>query len=724
MKSSMVNKLIACTFCILATNTFAVTKHGFDFVVGVDGDFKAAMAKASSSGASEEKRFIIFFPDGEYELTKLTGDEHGKTTFSTSHVSFIGQSTDKSVIWNTTDTEGISVTATLYFPKNNDIYMQDLTVQNRSTFRTSEAGRQVAIQQIGDKFIYKNVKLLSGQDTYYTKKSGGARTYWEGGQIKGTVDFICGDGDVFFEGTKLTMDRSGGYITASQNSTDWGYVFNNATIEVSNGSYNGSFYLGRSWGHAKTVFLNTKMVAQPKAEGWGPDMNSAPVVFGEYNSKDGNGNAVNTGSRKTRFDGGKDGSTATTLKTVWNASDAAKYTLANILGGTDNWDPTKFTKQVNAPKISQEGANIIWDDDENAICWAVFVNGKYHSNTTSNSIDVGGIAEGSKVTVRAANSMGGLGATSNEIAVQEANVTYLGVNLGGGIGGDVKITKGAAEDAKRVAEGTTITISAIPIDGWEFESWHHQDSAKAGNNSSWTTTVGGNHIALTASFYSKQTVFQAESGELENASIESSNKGFNGTGYVNFATEDSEVRIPVYVSAAGTYNMTIRYANGCGNERSLGIATAAYSSVDAPTLTFEPTADWTTFETKDIEIKLPRGASYIYFTVYTDDGPNLDQLELKAVHVEIPDTSVTDTTAKDTISKDTTANDSTSTININHVIHENKNAAEYKADLFTLNGKLIRSSRTRIPTQELPAGIYLLRISTPSYKAQKIIRIE
>ncbi|MBQ5463345.1 MAG: pectin esterase, partial [Fibrobacter sp.] len=99
-----------------AATASAITKHGFDFVLGVDGDFKAAIAKASSSGASESKRFILFVPDGEYNITKLTGDEHGKTTFSGSNISIIGQSVDKTIIWNTTDTEGISTTATIYFP--------------------------------------------------------------------------------------------------------------------------------------------------------------------------------------------------------------------------------------------------------------------------------------------------------------------------------------------------------------------------------------------------------------------------------------------------------------------------------------------------------------------------------------------------------------------------------------------------------------------------------
>ena len=64
----------------LTTSAFAVEKKKIDFVIGVDGDFKAAMNKAASAGASESSHFVIFFPDGEYEITKLTGDEHGKST--------------------------------------------------------------------------------------------------------------------------------------------------------------------------------------------------------------------------------------------------------------------------------------------------------------------------------------------------------------------------------------------------------------------------------------------------------------------------------------------------------------------------------------------------------------------------------------------------------------------------------------------------------------------
>ena len=696
--NSWMYKLGICATLALAGSALAVTKHGFDFVLGVDGDFKAAIAKASSSGASESKRFILFVPNGEYNITKLTGDEHGKTTFSGSNISIIGESVDKTIIWNTTDTEGISTTATIYFPSNKNMYMQDITLQNRSSVSSSNAARQVALQQnAGDKFIYKNVRLLSGQDTYYTKKG---RTYWEGGEIDGTVDFICGGGDVFFEGTKLVMSRSGGYITASQNPDEWGYVFNNAIIEVSNSGFNGTFYLGRSWGHAKTVFLNTIMRAEPKAEGWGPDMNSAPAVFGEYNSKNGNGGAVNTSQRKTRFDGGKDPSSATTLKTVWNASDAAKYTLKNVLGGSDNWEPNKLTAQVSAPKISQEGANITWNDDENAICWAIFVNGKYHSNTTANSIDVGSIAAGSKVTVRAANSMGGLGASSNEITVLEANVTYYNATLTQSIGGTVTISP----NREKIAEGTSVTITAEPAIGWKFAGWTGKDATAAGSSNTWKTTMTKD-IDIGAVFEAKgTTVFQAETGIVDNAIIESTNAGFEGTGYINFGTGHSTVQIPIYVEYPGDYTIKMTYANGSGKARSLAFAApgTCTAGIDgckgATTLSFAATDKWTTWATDSSTITLPKGSGYITFaTVDGNDGPNLDQIELIEKNVEKNPVSLP---------------------KISHI-----KASANETRIYDTSGKLVRYTKGNANMIGLAPGIYVVKTSSQGKYKQKIVQV-
>ncbi len=404
-------------------------KKSFDFIVGVDGDFKAAMAAASAAKPTESNRFIIFFPDGEYDIGSVTGNENQMTEFKTSYVSFIGQSAEKTILYNKSIEEGISVTATLYL-HGSGIYMQDMTILNKAIYgneaNCGSACRHVTIMQQGDKFIYKNVKLLSGQDTYYTKISGGVgRAYWDGGHIEGTVDFICGDGDIYFDRTELVMRRKSGYLTAAATTTQWGYVFDGAVISTSDASFNNTFYLGRSWKTAKTVFLNSSMLALPNAEGWGPDMNSAPQVFGEYNSKDGNGNAVNTSQRKTYFNGGKDASTATTLKTVWGESDAKDYTLANILGGSDSWTPEKYSAQVKAPTVSLDATTktITWNTDGAALCWAIFKNGTFEALTTENQYTFKSISDKDVITVRAANSMGGLGSAATALPANETRIT-------------------------------------------------------------------------------------------------------------------------------------------------------------------------------------------------------------------------------------------------------------------------------------------------------------
>ena len=58
---------------------YQLTKKNFDFIVGIDGDFKAAIAAANASSA---ERFYIFFPNGSYDIGSLTGNENQMTTYS------------------------------------------------------------------------------------------------------------------------------------------------------------------------------------------------------------------------------------------------------------------------------------------------------------------------------------------------------------------------------------------------------------------------------------------------------------------------------------------------------------------------------------------------------------------------------------------------------------------------------------------------------------------
>jgi pectin methylesterase-like acyl-CoA thioesterase len=191
-KSIHLSLILYIYFLFTIDTTAAVKKKTFDFVVGVDGNFKAAMTAAAKS-ASSGNRYLLFFPNGQYDIGKLTGDANEVTTFPTSNVSFIGENADSTVIFNKAINEGISITSTLFFKNANNLYLQDISILNKANYRNgsnlSQTGRYVAVREQGDRLIYKNVILLSTQDTYYTQ---GTRTYWENGEIHGSVDFICG----------------------------------------------------------------------------------------------------------------------------------------------------------------------------------------------------------------------------------------------------------------------------------------------------------------------------------------------------------------------------------------------------------------------------------------------------------------------------------------------------------------------------------------------------
>lgn len=402
--------LFVMSVCSLATS--AVTKGNFDFVVGVDGDFKAAKAAAESSSKS---RFIMFFPDGSYDIGSLTGDDNQMSTFKKGNVSFIGQSMDGVTIYNKAVNEGISISATLYLQSSaSNVYLQDITFENKATYVASaSANRFVVIMDRGNKNVYKNVRMLSTQDTYYTP-SGDNRSYLEDCEIHGTVDFICGGGDLMFNKCLLYLEnRSNNCVTAPAGTGQWGYVFLDCTIDgysVNNNSYR----LGRSWNNSpRSVFVNTSMKVLPSAAGWGEPMNVVPSLFAEYNSRDANGNLVNTSGRKSSYT--KNGTTVY-VNPVLSASDAAKYTVANVMGGSDGWCPDNSTRQVAAPYISVSQNLISWDDDDLALCYVIFRNGKYVANTTATSYAVPlGANPSDEYTVRAANEMGGLGPMSNVV---------------------------------------------------------------------------------------------------------------------------------------------------------------------------------------------------------------------------------------------------------------------------------------------------------------------
>ncbi len=373
-------------------------KAVFDYVVGTPDELKAALtAVAESNKTADAARKRILVKNGDYDMGTDT-----QTNITGYHVSLVGQSREGVRIYHE-GKGGIVGDATLC-NKSVDFYMQDLTVEHASSVRKGNNRGVTVAYSGGNKAILKNVEMISGQDTYVT----GDRTYHEDCIIHGTVDFICGGGDNYFYRTDLLIEGGACITAGSQDaSTEWGYVFRDCTVKPGNfitpAATNGSYALGRPWkNEPRVAFINTKMNITALDRGWN-GMSMINTHFYEYGSKNASGKDINLSKRTV-----KDIS-LNQYTPVMTKEQADDYTMYNVVGGDDGWDPTLYTKQMEAPTVSAEGNVISWNDIENALCYVVFCNGKYAGQTTETSFTC---VEKGTYTVCAANEMGGLGAVS------------------------------------------------------------------------------------------------------------------------------------------------------------------------------------------------------------------------------------------------------------------------------------------------------------------------
>lgn len=364
----------------------------------------------AANAAADDPRSYIFLPNGTYDL----GDKC-LTLISGNNISIIGESMDNTIIVNKPEVEGIGVTATLY-NTSTGLYMQDLTLKNAYPFNNS-TGRAVCLQDKGTQTICKNVKMLSYQDTYYSNNNKG-QYYFEGSDIHGIVDFICGGGDVFFNKCTLTLEPGkGSYITAPYtDGTDYGYVFDGCKIV---GSATDSFTFGRSWGGtAKCAFLNTILdknaAANIASTRWTTDgMNVVAKNFFEYNTVDENGKVISPAENIVKFTKDKE---VSEYNTIITAEKAAEFSLDKVF---TNWKPDDLASQTTATAATLSNDKLSWTGD--AQMYLVAKDGKFFALTTEKSVNLNG--EKGTFTVRAANQMGGFGATTNSVSTGIRNIT-------------------------------------------------------------------------------------------------------------------------------------------------------------------------------------------------------------------------------------------------------------------------------------------------------------
>lgn len=296
-----------------------------DAVVAPDGSgqytsVQAAISAAPMNTDPARPRWVILVKPGTYQERVYVQRERGRI-----HV--IGEDPERTVIAynlhaNLPGPDGKPIgtfrTPTLQVDGDGMIW-ENLTIANTA----GAVGQALALRVDGDRVEFRRCRFLGWQDTILVNRG---RHYFADCYVEGHVDFIFGGATAYFDRCRIHCVGDG-YITAASTPKDTthGFVFAGCSITAAPGV---KTYLGRPWREfAKTVFLNTSMSAEVRAEGWH--------------------NWAKPGAEKTTFyaESASTGPGAVTgTRVPWakalTAEDAALYTPANVLGGPDGWNPT------------------------------------------------------------------------------------------------------------------------------------------------------------------------------------------------------------------------------------------------------------------------------------------------------------------------------------------------------------------------------------------------
>lgn len=352
-------------------------------------------------------RYRILLHNGTYDLGTVA------KTAVPQHTSLIGESMEGVLVMNNPGqvSDYQNQTPVLFIDQNqNNVYMQDLTLRQARDWDTKKSkGQALALRQRGKQAVYKNVRLQGVQDTYYLNKAD-ATAYFETCDISGEVDFIYGDGTVFFEQCTLRPLSSSAIITAPNTQAGYkGIVFNDCTIDGAAG-----YRLGRPWNDSPAAtYLSTTMLALPHEAGWGGMTSGLVCRFHEFGSKDANGQLLDLSKRSLSACAAAPSSDACVI----DEAQAAAYALDKIFAG---WNPAALTQQLrveSAPTLS-EGI-LTWEPVEDAIGYAIVKNGNILAITTECTYSLNASDLAGQFAIRAINEMGGMGEPS-------ATMTSLG----------------------------------------------------------------------------------------------------------------------------------------------------------------------------------------------------------------------------------------------------------------------------------------------------------
>jgi len=600
-------------FCVLANILISFTGFSqtisellnsqISIIVAKDGsgNFRTIKEAISAVPNNSFNTTLIFVKNGTYyekveipsSKTNLTivGENVNNTIISYNDYSGSGKIYQGVLTWANGKEIGTVTSHSMYVGADN-VSLMNLTIQNTA----GNVGQAVALNTECDKFLLYHCRLISYQDTYYTRGSG--RFYIKESYIEGAVDYIFGTGVAYFEDCQIHSMRSGAYITAAATAQGFkfGYVFKNCKLTAGN-SYN-NIYLGRPWkAYGQTVFVNCEEGSFISSAGW-HEWSSAPensntCYYAEYGNC---GAGAATGGR-----------------VYWSHrlsdSEAANYTMQNIFGQYVNPTPysSAWSPNIVNNTIVQAVKNTV-DPFVTSACYIV-------KPDCEAIISVDGdlsFYDGQSVTLTASEGVSYQWMKDGNFINGAVEQTYKATESGTY---SVQVTN--AQSCVATSDGFTVSVLPIPFDcnGDAFGEAYTDQCGKC---------VGGN-TGMEPCTVEK---LQAEDLQDYQSAFEDKNIGFEGSGYINSENAiDVGETIVVFAEEATEIQWGFAYANGSTDDRFSSIS--VNETVVEESLSLPSTGDWTNWEYKYVTLNVVKGLNKISIKALTDGGlVNIDYFTL------------------------------------------------------------------------------------------------
>lgn len=324
-------------FFIMIASAIQASAAPCEIKVALDGDVKTVSEAIKRVPENNKSRCIIRIAPGTYK-------EQIRIPATKPFISFVGTDADKTILTFSLSNKEAGSTSAAYatYIGGHDFYAENITFEN--SFGTGS--QAVAVLVEADRAIFNKCRFLGWQDTLYAKNG---RQFYKDSYIEGHVDFIFGQAAAVFENCHIHV-KADGYISAPMRfaaDERSGFIFDKCRLTSSN-TVKG-IYLGRPWrDYGRTVFINTRMEADIRPEGWHhwEPQREKTAYLAEYGST------------------GKGASDAT--RVAWarklGDSDIKVFSVEYFLSGSDGWDPYKSDNFAWQEKTPTDFRLVSWND--------------------------------------------------------------------------------------------------------------------------------------------------------------------------------------------------------------------------------------------------------------------------------------------------------------------------------------------------------------------------